>query len=138
MISIKKLKEGDTVHIILHSGFPLQLMKFKTGYVWEIVNRPAGRKQSQATTTSFVGFVSNNSVESMTLYVQGNSGADSRLTKGTVKGSGPTVTAQATLPWNYIKVGWRLTRSAITTKDPIIPSRPSFGTNVIREKLKIP
>ena len=138
MISIKKLESGDTIHIILTNGFPLELFKTSQGYHWSIANRPTGRNQSQSTTTSFVGFVSSNDLSTMTLYVQGNSGAATRLTKGTVKGSGPTTTAMATIPWNYIKVGWKLTRVAVETTDPIIPTRSSFGVNVIREKIKIP
>ena len=139
MISIKKLKAGDTVHIILQNGFPLELITYSpNNHKWEIVSRPGGRRQSQATTTSFLGSVLKNDLALATLHVQGSSGADSRLTKGTVKGSGPTVVAEAQIPWGYIKAGWKLTREAVEMHDPIIPSRPAFGTNVLRHKIKIP
>ena len=139
MLSIKKLEDGDSVHIILSNGFPLQLLYSTTvGYTWEIVSHPAGQKQSQATTTSFVGFVTGNDLGLATLYMQGSSGGNTRLTKGSLKGSGPSIGAAATIPWNYIKMGWKLTRVAIERTDPIMPHRPSFGTNVMRVRLKIP
>ena len=87
---------------------------------------------------SFVGFVTDNDFGIATLYVQGSAGSNTRLTKGTLKGSGPSISAPATIPWNFIKMGWRLTRQAVERHDPIIPTRPAFGTNVIREKIKIP
>jgi len=139
MISIKKLNNGDTVHLIFPNGFPLKLIYSKVaGYKWEVIPFPAGTKQSQDTTTSFVGFVMENDLALATLYVQGTSGGYTRLTRGTLKGSGPSITARATIPWNYIKIGWRLTRVAIERADSLFPARPSFGTNVMREKLKIP
>ena len=139
MVSIKKLNNGDTVHIILQNGFHLTLVYSKViGYKWEVIPYPAGRKQSQETTTSFVGFVTDNDFGIATLYVQGSAGSNTRLTKGTLKGSGPSISAPATIPWNFIKMGWRLTRQAVERHDPIIPTRPAFGTNVIREKIKIP
>ncbi len=59
MLSIKKLENGDTVHLILTNGFHLELI-FSTsvGYVWKIVSQPAGAKQSQATSSDeeFAGF----------------------------------------------------------------------------------
>jgi hypothetical protein len=139
MISIKKLNDGDTVHLLLNNGFPLKLLYSKTvGYRWEISPSPAGVKQSQETTTSFVGYVMGNDLGLATLYVQGSAGSDTRLTKGTLKGSGPAIVAKATIPWNYIKMGWKLTRVAIERTDPIIPSRPAFGTNVMRDRIRIP
>lgn len=137
-ISIKKLEIGDNVHIILTNGFPLKLNKTSKGFTWDITSLPAGAKQSQETTTSFIGFVTGNDLGTATLSMQGNSGVDSRITRNTTRGSGPKITAEAKIPWNYINKGWKITRKAVEKHDSVFPNRKSFGTNVIRVRIKIP
>jgi len=137
-LSIKKLEVGDTVHIILTNGFPLKLNKTINGYTWDITGFPAGTKQSQETTTSFLGTVTANDLATATLSVQGNSGVTSRMTRHTTRGNGPAISANAEIPWNFIKQGWKLTRKAVEKYDSVFPDRPSFGTNVIRVRIKIP
>jgi hypothetical protein len=139
MISIKKLEPGTTLHLILTSGFPLELVRVTPGRMeWQISDRQSGRKQMQTLTTSFLGRVTGNDLGTATLKMVGNAGSANGLSRGSMKGMGPAISAPAEIPWNYIKSAWKIERVAIVTKDPIMPERPTFGTNVTRERVTIP
>ena len=109
-ILARDVKAGSTAEIILHSGYPLQIIRNKHGLRWEVVKHRGGARYNY--TTHVVVLVMDNDLTTHTFEVYGGPYAGSGLGYDLLS-RGDNESAPASIPWNYVQKMWILEQKEI-------------------------
>jgi hypothetical protein len=110
IIPARDVAVSSTAEVILHSGYPLQIVRNKHGLRWEVVKHQGGARYKY--TTHIVGTVMGNDITTHTFEVYGGPYAGAGLGYDLLS-RGDNETAAATIPWNYVKNMWILEQKEI-------------------------
>ena len=106
-VKAAQISQGETVEVILHHNYPLEIIKNRTGLAWVVAQNKGGAKSKF--TTHFVGLVMSNDTDKKEFQIYGNPYAGLGL-GGDMISHGENYTANATIPWNYVMRMWVITQ----------------------------